>query len=153
MKRVTIVILLLLLVGCFDSSSPDWQLTNTGLSYQNVAVDFNAQTLANCRDCRLKNTSQHSPQGPVKFTGLYQKDALVAAYGENAQLEVKIPNDAGRTVFKVLAKNNAWQLESESNSYVLSEGEVTNVTVYGTNYVILPLKLSKQRINYIWLKQ
>lgn len=153
MKRVAIALFLLLLVGCFDSSSPDWQLSETGLSYKTTPVDFNNKALPNCEDCEFKQVTQHSPLGPSKLSYLYQQDKLIAAFGKSANQEITFPNNSGKTVFKVKQQNDVWQLQSDAQSYPLSENQVTTISVYGKTYQLLPLNLERKELAYIWLKQ
>lgn len=153
MKRVTISICLLLLAGCLDSSSPDWQLTETGLSYKGTYVEVNNNALPNCEQCVVKQVTQHLPQGPSALSLVYQQDKLIAAFGKSANHEITIPNDSGKTVFKVQRQNDEWVLNGDAQQSPLSEKHVATIVIYGKTYLLLPLKLSRTQLVYIWLAQ
>lgn len=153
MKRVAIALFLLLLVGCFDSSSPDWQLSETGLSYKTTPVDFNNKALSNCEDCEIKQVSQHSPIGPSSVSYIYQQGKLIAAYGKSVSNQVSILNNSGKTVFNVKQHDDVWRLQSDAKNYPLGENQIATISVYGKTYLFLPKKLSDTGLEYIWLAQ
>ena len=153
MKRVTLAIFVLLLVGCFDSSSPDWQLSETGLSFKTTPVDFSNKAPSNCGDCEIKQVSQHSPLGPSSVNYIYQQGKLIAAYGKSASNQVSILNQSGKTVFNVKLHDDVWQLQSDAKNYPLGENQIATISVYGKTYLFLPKKLSNTGLEYIWLAQ